>query len=217
MTENPKSHAIQLSLVIACYNEAPHLEESVREIEKVLAATRYSYELIFVDDCSQDQTREIIKKLCLERPQNTRSIFHAANTGRGRTVTDGFLAASGEIVGFIDIDLEVHCRYIPAMLISILNDEYDVATAFRIYELEWKPTFILRHILSVGYRILSRTLLGISLKDIGARCYSCCSIMKDITHVKNHGISHYACQGEVDEKVQTTFFLLAYCCHPVPN
>ncbi|MCX7766449.1 MAG: glycosyltransferase family 2 protein, partial [Candidatus Sumerlaeia bacterium] len=108
-----------LSLIIACYNEENHLVSSVREIENLFSTLRFSYELIFVDDCSTDNTQLIIHQLVNGR-ENRHYIQHQYNKGRGATVTDGFYQARGEIVGFIDIDLEVHCRYIPAMVTSIL-------------------------------------------------------------------------------------------------
>ena len=54
---------LDLSLVIACYNEEPLLEKSVNEIFRILDTTRWNYELIFVDDLSRDKTREIIGRI----------------------------------------------------------------------------------------------------------------------------------------------------------
>ena len=53
---------VDLSLVIACYNEEPHLEDNVRQILAVLDQCRFASELIFIDDCSRDRTRDIIRK-----------------------------------------------------------------------------------------------------------------------------------------------------------
>jgi glycosyltransferase involved in cell wall biosynthesis len=55
--------SLDLSLVLPCYNEERVLEESVAEIVEVLDDTRYSYEIIFVDDCSEDRTRELIDRV----------------------------------------------------------------------------------------------------------------------------------------------------------
>jgi polyisoprenyl-phosphate glycosyltransferase len=51
---------VDLSLVLACYNEEGHLDKNVRRIIDLLDCTRFEYELIFVDDCSRDGTRAII-------------------------------------------------------------------------------------------------------------------------------------------------------------
>ncbi len=155
-----------LSVVIACYNEERVLEASVAEIDRVLKQIHCDYELIFVDDCSRDRTREIIAALCDSDPRR-RSILHGTNFGRGGTVMDGFHAATGKYVGFLDIDLEVHARYIPSML-NALEDGADVASAYRIYKVQLCFDDILRDVLSVGYRRLVRRLLSLPLKDTEA-------------------------------------------------
>jgi hypothetical protein len=161
--EDPMPDRVDLSLVIACYNEEFELEDSVRQVIEILDNTRWTYEIIFVDDCSRDRTREIIDRLLITyRAKNFRKIFHEHNTGRGRAVTDGFRIAIGEVIGYIDIDLEVHARYIPTMLLAIEHG-VDVATAHRIYKVQ--PRLFHRFVLSQGYVWLMRRLLGVHLQD----------------------------------------------------
>ncbi len=157
---------IDLSLVLACYNEEGHFDDSVAEIIEVLENTRLSYEIIFVDDCSRDRTRNVIDDLVRENPKKPlRKIFHERNTGRGGAVSDGIRAAEGDVVGFLDIDLEVHAHYIPSFVLSILNGA-DVAMAHRVYKLHW--LLLYRHILSRGYVWLVKTALGIPFEDTEA-------------------------------------------------
>lgn len=158
-----QSPSCDLSLVIACYNEETVLERSVEEIFQVLDSIRLTYEIIFVDDCSADRTRAIIDEIISRNPSRAlRRIFHTENKGRGGTVTDGFLAASGELVGYLDIDLEVHPRYIPWCILELRNS-YDVVTALRIYKFRWRS--LDRYILSKGYCWLRQKLLGVPLAD----------------------------------------------------
>ena len=103
------------------------------QVIEVLESTWWTYELIFVDDSSQDRTRDIILDLVQKYPSKKfRYLFHEHNRGRGRTVVDGFRMASGNVVGYIDIDLEVHARYIPSMVMAI--SQRDIATAYRVYK-----------------------------------------------------------------------------------
>jgi glycosyltransferase involved in cell wall biosynthesis len=161
---NPMSDPhIDVSLVIACYNEEYELEDSVSQIVEILDNTRWTYEIIFVDDCSQDRTRELIDGLlAVYDGKNFRKVFHEKNTGRGRTVADGFRVARGDVVGYIDVDLEVHARYVPSMVCAIL-DGADVATAHRIYKIQLR--LFNRFLLSAGYAWLMRHFLGVHLKD----------------------------------------------------
>jgi len=158
---------IDLSLVLACYNDAEYLEESVNEIFKVLDMTRLSYEIIFVYDCGTDKTLLVIDKITdkYKNDKRIKKIIHAKNEGRGKSVRDGFEASDGDVMGYIDVDLDVHPRYIPSMVSAIIHDGYDAAIGFRYYKIQWNPISILRHVFSHGYRFISRLLLGEKLKD----------------------------------------------------
>ncbi len=152
---------LDLSLVVACYNEAGHLEDSIRQIFKVLSTTRYSYEFIFVDDASSDATRDIIMRLC-NNQKNMSYLFHEENEGRGKAVSDGIRKAAGEVVGFIDIDLETHARYIP-WLVAEIKEGADIACAWRIYKTRLHS--LDRWILNRGYNFLVRNFLGLKFRD----------------------------------------------------
>ena len=155
--------APDLSLIIACYNETDILTNSVKEVVEILDATRYTYEFIFIDDCSQDDTRELIDALIEQYADKSfRRIFHEQNKGRGGTVTDGIREARGTVVGFIDIDLETHARYIPSCVAEIQKG-YDIATAQRIYTFQFRSFD--RYILSKGYSRLVKWIFGFPLQD----------------------------------------------------
>jgi glycosyltransferase involved in cell wall biosynthesis len=157
------SGAPDLSLVLPCYNEAQHWERSVAEIIRVLEAARWTFELIFVDDASRDATPELIRSWAAERAQpRAVTLFHTANLGRGRCVSDGFRAARGEFVGYLDIDLEVAPHYIPPALLA-LRAGADVCVGRRLYQLNLRNLY--RHILSRGYARLARLLLGWPYRD----------------------------------------------------
>ncbi len=152
-----------LSLVLACYNEAQHLEASFAEIRETLEQTSWPFEVIFVDDVSRDRTREILREIVAAHPDlDLRVILHEANRGRGRTVTDGFRAARGEVAGYLDVDLEVHARYVPS-LVRAIEQGADIATVRRIYALQVRA--LDRYFMSRGYSFLVRRMLGLPFHD----------------------------------------------------
>ncbi|MCR9243648.1 MAG: glycosyltransferase family 2 protein [bacterium] len=157
------SDQYDLTVVIACYQEEGHLRDSVRELTAELDATGKRYELLFLEDKSTDRTADVIRELVANQP-DWRAIYHEQNVGRGGTVTEGFLLARGDVVGFLDIDLEVHARFLPPVLAAI-DDGADGATAFRGYKVGLRPQSIVRHILSQGYRWLFRMLFDVPFKD----------------------------------------------------
>lgn len=155
--------APQISLVLACYNEAEHFTTSLRDIFGVLDACRWTWEIIFVDDGSRDETRALIDALIAAEPgRPLRRIFHERNTGRGGAVSDGFRAARAPIVGYIDIDLEVHARYLPSA-IQAIEQGADVVIAHRVYTFHVRSTD--RYLMSHGYQVISRLVLGIPALD----------------------------------------------------
>lgn len=176
-----------ISIIIACFNEEGILEKSVKEIRAVMAQTIYSYEIIFIDDYSKDKTKNVILKIVENNP-NMRYVFHEKNIGRGGTVMDGIKIAKGRIVGFLDIDLEVHARYIPSM-IQAINQGYDIANGYRFYNIKLNLVIISRHILSVSYRRLARFLLGVPLKDTetGYKFFLREKILPIVDKIKNKG------------------------------
>lgn len=149
---------LDLSLVLACYNEEPVIEESVRQILETLDHTTLKYEIIFVDDCSRDRTRELIDAtIAIHRDKNLSRLFHDKNIGRGGAVSDGIRAARGEVAGYIDIDLEVRAHYIPACTLAVQQGA-DIAIGLRIYR--FQPRSLDRFVLSKGYHALAQKMLG---------------------------------------------------------
>lgn len=155
-----------LSLVLACYNSAHFLEESVAEIRRVLGRSRLSYELVFVDDASRDDTAQAIERLIAGRA-DCQFLRHRTNTGRGRAVSDGMRLARGRVVGFVDVDLATPAHYIP-IFVHIVLDGADLATGLRVYALSLP--IVHRWILSRAYSWLVRWSLGQSFRDTETGC-----------------------------------------------
>lgn len=153
---------VDLSLIIACFNEQQHLRDSVTTVISVLGDSVFSYELIFVDDKSEDKTGDLIASL-VKKNKNFWALYHPINQGRGKAVRDGIAIARGGVVGFIDIDLEVSPVYIPQFVRMILGGKADVVTGLRVYR--EGVASIHRSVLSRGYSWLVRSVLGIPLQD----------------------------------------------------
>jgi glycosyltransferase involved in cell wall biosynthesis len=153
----------KISVVLACYNEQETLAANFIEIRDTLDGIGQPYEVIFVDDVSQDRTRELIHSIVKDHSDlEFQVLLHKVNQGRGATVTDGFRAARGEIAGYLDVDLEVHSRYIPS-LVRAIDKGADVATVRRIYAFQVRS--LDRYLMSRGYSFLVRRMLGISIWD----------------------------------------------------
>lgn len=152
------------SLVLACYNEGPTFEESVTKIISSLNKLKITWEIIFVEDKSTDETR--LKALKLERSiKNSRLLLHKVNQGRGKTVSDGLKVATGTICGYMDVDCEISPTYI-AVFIKKIQSGNDVVIARRHYQSSYRN--MTREISSKGYALLLKWALGLPLGDTEA-------------------------------------------------
>jgi len=176
-----------VSLVLACYNETEIFNDSIKRIINTLNKTDYTWEIIFVDDKSQDNTRDLIKKALKKYPrQNLKAVYHQKNQGRGQTVVDGFKKAKGKFVGYIDIDLEINEWYMSQFFES-LEKGFDVINAWRIYD--FKLWALPRWFGSKGYTWLRKLLLGLPYQDTegGYKFFKRKKLMPLLKKVKHQG------------------------------
>jgi glycosyltransferase involved in cell wall biosynthesis len=119
---------MKLSVVIPVFNEATTIRDIVDLVIKANATIEK--ELILVDDCSKDGTREVLKQMAAEHPE-WRVLFHEKNQGKGAALRTGFAAATGDIVIIQDADLEYDPKEYPILLGPILEGRADVVFGSR--------------------------------------------------------------------------------------
>lgn len=125
MTTGP----LDLSLVIPAFNEEETLPLLLAEIRAALNPTGLRYEVIFVDDGSQDLTAEIIREFHAQDPR-VRLIRLKTNSGESAATDAGLKAAGGRYVVTMDADLQNDPREIPALLAHL--DRWDAAVGWRV-------------------------------------------------------------------------------------
>ncbi|MBC7901035.1 MAG: glycosyltransferase [Saprospiraceae bacterium] len=128
VSRHETEHAV--TIVIPCYNEQealPYLANTLRSVEARLTDCGYTVEFIFVDDCSKDETFEILTEL-FDSKENVRIVKHEVNRGVAAGIMTGLRAAGTEIVCSMDCD----CTYDPhelAEMVPLLHDDVDMVTA----------------------------------------------------------------------------------------
>ena len=117
---------IDVSIILPVYNEATHLEEEVRRIEKAMDASDYSYEIIIVDDGSTDGSGDLAETLGVQ------TIRFNTNRGSGSARKYGTMAAKGRVVVWTDVDMTYPNDRIPELVDEL--DGYDQVVGARTTE-----------------------------------------------------------------------------------
>ena len=158
----------KLSVIIPCYNEKATLK---RLLETVRAAPGLEKEIIVVDDCSRDGTREILKQEVENTELADQVLYHEVNRGKGAALRTGIAAATGDIVIIQDADLEYDPAEYPKIIGPILGDKADVVFGSRFVGAEPHRVVYFWHRLgNAVLTLLSNMLTNLNLTDMET-CY----------------------------------------------
>ncbi len=116
---------MKLTVVIPVYNEVHTLLSLVDRVQ----AVALDKEIVLVDDCSSDGTRELLQRTTF--PGNVRVLYHDRNQGKGAALRSGFAAAAGDVVIIQDADLEYDPQEYPKLLKPIEDGRADVVFGSR--------------------------------------------------------------------------------------
>jgi len=119
-----------ISVVIPLFNEAESLPELCAWIAKVMKANDFSYELIFVDDGSTDNSWEIITQLRQQYPE-IKGIRFGRNYGKSPALQYGFQKAAGDVVITMDADLQDSPDEIPELYRMITEDKFQLVSGWK--------------------------------------------------------------------------------------
>ncbi len=121
---------MDISVVVPLYNEAESLPELASWIERVMGDHDFSYEVIFVDDGSTDDSWKVIRRLSESNPR-LRGISFRRNYGKSPALNTGFKAAQGDVVITMDADLQDSPDEIPELYRMIMRDGYDLVSGWK--------------------------------------------------------------------------------------
>lgn len=120
-----------VSIIVPTYQEAENLSELVRRISKAMESARvHNYEIVLVDDNSQDGTKEIIETL-QRQEHSIRWIVRTDERGLSSAVLRGFREAKGEVLVCMDADLSHPPEKIPELMGAIQDPSFDFALGTR--------------------------------------------------------------------------------------
>ena len=121
---------MDISVVVPLYNEEESLPELYRWIEKVMKANGFSFEVIFVNDGSTDNSWQVIEDLS-KQSENVKGIKFRRNYGKSPALYCGFKEAQGDVVITMDADLQDSPDEIPGLYKMITEDGYDLVSGYK--------------------------------------------------------------------------------------
>ncbi len=164
----------KLSIVIPVYNEKDTIDEIVRRVQNV----EFEKEIIIVDDCSNDGTRDKINGI---GGNNIKKLFHEQNKGKGAALRTGFQHVTGDIVIIQDADLEYNPKEYSNLIEPILDGRADVVYGSRFLGGPHRVLFFWHYIGNKILTTLSNMMTNLNLTDMET-CYKVfkANVIKDI-------------------------------------
>ncbi|MCS6993803.1 MAG: glycosyltransferase family 2 protein [Anaerolineales bacterium] len=158
---------MKISIVIPCYNEIRTIDTLLQTVLAVQLP--HEREIIIVDDCSKDGTRE--RLLELNGQNGIRVILHDVNQGKGAALRTGFSHATGDVIIIQDADLEYDPHEYPKLLKPIEDDRADVVYGSRFIGGESHRVLYFWHSVANHFlTLLSNMFTNLNLSDMEV-CY----------------------------------------------
>ena len=161
---------MDISVIIPLLNESDSLIELHSSIRKVMTSKSFTYEVIFIDDGSSDNSWDIINQLS-EKDEFVKGIRFLKNYGKSQALHIGFLKAKGNIVFTMDADLQDDPEEIPELYDMIFNEKYDLVSGWKKKRYD---SVLFKNIPSKIFNFAARLTSGIKLNDFncGLKAYN---------------------------------------------
>jgi len=153
-----------VSIIVPAYNEGDHIFNNLKVISDTLISADIDHEIIVVNDGSKDNTASEVERAVLFIP-NVRDCGYETNRGKGGAILHGISNSNGDIVGFIDADLELPASLLPGFVEKMETGKYEVVIGSKMHKDSKLNYPFMRKFVSWGYYVMLKVLFGLKCKD----------------------------------------------------
>ena len=175
-----------LSLVVPCYNEEQIIQETLEKLTATLNGSM-EFELIVGNDGSSDRTAPIVREI-MRRVPRIRLVEGKEHLGKGAILTRSLSCAEGDVVAFIDADLEIDVQFLCALLEKI-ESGFDLAIGSKVLHEDFSQRSMERRLATLIYNQLVRLFLGSKLHDhqAGLKAFRRSALLRILPLLKSEG------------------------------
>jgi glycosyltransferase involved in cell wall biosynthesis len=181
----------KMSIIIPVYNERQYIREVMRRVQ----ATQIPMEIILIDDCSTDGTREILKEFT---EQGHKVILQEKNQGKGAALRRGFQEATGTVVLVQDADLEYDPAEYPKLIQPIIEGKADVVFGSRFIGQDHRVLYFWHYVCNKTLTMLSNMFTNLNLTDMET-CYKV--FRREVIQGVNLKSNRFGFEPEVTAKI----------------
>lgn len=156
---------MDLSIVIPIFNSSPLILPAVRHLRDFWDRQNITYEILFCDDASRDNSRRVLTQLAREHGF-VRCLYHEMNEGLGAALRTLFAASQGKWILYLDIDVPFGVEPLPRVLAQLQQADIVVVSRYGQSRVTGVP--LVRWLSSYFYYLLCRALFAVPVRDIGS-------------------------------------------------
>ena len=153
-----------ISIIMPAFNEGKRIRSNLKEAIGTFRSLGYPFELIVVNDGSIDETENEVQKFKIEHPEVT-LVSYTKNEGKGNALKEGWKYARGDLIAFVDADLELHPIQLKRFLEVMETQKVDIVIGSKRHPESIVNYPLKRRILSKCYNLLIRGLFQCNITD----------------------------------------------------
>lgn len=154
----------KISILMPAYNEGGGIFNNLLKAWQTFKKFRFPFEILAIDDGSKDNTKDEIKRAGSLHSE-IKLVENKTNIGKGFALKNGFLNASGDIIVFLDSDLEIAPFQVGNLLKAMRDNDSEIAIGSKRHKESNLAYPFLRKILSTGYYVIIKLLFNLPVKD----------------------------------------------------